>query len=186
MSLDLLAGPVAATDRGGDLTETASAIFSPDRAYRYALTRTWGERAPAVFVLLNPSTADAFRSDPTVTRCARFARREQCGGLVVVNLFALRSTDPRVLRRHPDPAGPDNDRHILEYCRPGRLVIAGWGAHGRLRDRDRAVLALLSAARVDLRCLGTTAGGSPRHPLYLSRDTRLTTLSIPLGGTPHA
>jgi hypothetical protein len=133
--------------------------------------------------MLNPSTADAFRTDPTVTRCARFARRENCGGLVIVNLFALRATDPRELRRHPDPVGAGNDLFIREHCRPGRLVIAAWGAHGRARDRDRAVLAMLREARVAVHCLGVTVGGMPRHPLYLPRDAQLTGLHPVLN--PH-
>jgi hypothetical protein len=136
--------------------------------------------------MLNPSTADAFRTDPTVTRCVRFARRENCGGLVIVNLFALRATDPRELRRHPDPVGAGNDLFIREHCRPGRLVIAAWGAHGRVRDRGRAVLAMLREARTAVHCLGVTAGGMPRHPLYLPRDAQLTVLSsrTPADGRP--
>jgi hypothetical protein len=175
--LDLPPDARVTIERGGDLIETATAAFSQDHVYRYALTRLWDPRPAAVFVMLNPSTADAFRTDPTVTRCARFARRENCGGLVIVNLFALRSTDPRELRRHPDPVGPGNDDHILEHCRPGRLVIAAWGTHGRLRDRDRAVLAMLSAAQVTLHCFGTTTGGSPRHPLYLPGNAQLTAMA---------
>jgi hypothetical protein len=167
MSLDLLPAP-----------ETASATFSQDRAYRYALTRRWDARPPAVFVMLNPSTADAFRTDPTVTRCARFARRENCGGLVIVNLFALRATNPRELRRHPNPVGDGNDAYIRGHCQPGRLVIAAWGAHGQLQDRDQAVLAMLRHARVSPLCFGLTAWGAPRHPLYLPRDTQLIALEV--------
>jgi hypothetical protein len=166
-------GATAVTEHGGDLTGAASATFSRDHAYRYALTRRWDSRPPAVFVMLNPSTADEFRADPTVTRCVGFARRENCGGLVIVNLFALRATDPRELRGHPDPVGAGNDWFIREHCAAGRLVIAAWGAHGRLLGRDRAVLALLREARAAVLSLGVTAGGMPRHPLYLPRRAQL-------------
>jgi hypothetical protein len=167
--------PAAVTEIGGDPAVAASATFSLDRAYRYALTRQWDSTVPpAVFVMLNPSTADAFRTDPTATRCLGFARRENCcGGLVIVNLFALCATDPRELRGHPDPVGAGNDWFIREHCAAGRLVIAAWGAHGRLRDRDRAVLAMLRDARIAVRCFGVTAGGMPRHPLYLPRGAQL-------------
>jgi hypothetical protein len=165
--------PAVVTELGEDLAGCASATFSLDRAYRYALTRQWDSRPPAVFVMLNPSTADAARADPTVTRCAGFARRENCGGLVIVNLFALRATDPRELRGAPDPVGDGNDLFIREHCAPGRLVIAAWGAHGRLLGRDQAVLALLREARAAVRSFGVTAGGMPRHPLYLPRAARL-------------
>jgi hypothetical protein len=166
--------PATVTEIGGDPAVAASATFSPDRAYRYALTRQWDSTVPpAVFVMLNPSTADAASTDPTVTRCAGFARRENYGGLVIVNLFALRATDPRELRGHPDPVGPGNDWFIREHCAPGRMVIAAWGTHGRLLGRDRAVLALLREARAAALCFGVTAGGMPRHPLYLPRAARL-------------
>lgn len=166
--------PATVTEIGGDPAVAASATFSPGRAYRYALTRQWDTAVPpAVFVMLNPSTADAARPDPTVTRCAGFALRENCGGLVIVNLFALRATDPRELRGHPDPVGPGNDWFIREHCTAGRLVIAAWGAHGRLLGRDQAVLALLREARAAALCLGVTAGGMPRHPLYLPRTAQL-------------
>lgn len=167
--------PPSVTEYGGDLVESASATFSPDYAYRYALTRRWDDRPPAVFVMLNPSTADAARNDPTVKRCLGFARRGN-GGLVIVNLFALRATDPRELRRHPDPVSDGNDWFLRKHCRPGALVIAAWGAGGVLHGRDRAVLAMLREAGVTVNCLGTTAAGAPRHPLYLSGDAELTAL----------
>jgi hypothetical protein len=172
--------PAVFAEHGGDLAGAASATFSADRVYRYALTRQWDSSPPAVFVMLNPSTADAVRTDPTVTRCLGFARRENCGGLVIVNLFALRATDPRELRGHPDPVGPGNDRFIREHCAAGRLVIAAWGAHGRLGDRDRAVLALLREARIGVRSFGVTTGGMPRHPLYLPRGAQLGSYAPPI------
>jgi len=169
------ATPVRTAGPGtGIAAVAASATFSPDRTYRYALTRQWdGAVPPAVFVMLNPSTATAFVTDPTVARCAGFARREHCGGLVIVNLFALRAIDPRELRQHPDPVGDGNDWFIREHCAPGRLVIAAWGAHGRLFARDQAVLALLREARATVLCFGVTAGGMPRHPLYLPSGAQL-------------
>ena len=173
MTGEAAAAPAVVTEHGAGLAGAASATFSRDRAYRYALTRQWDSRPPAVFVMLNPSTADAVRDDPTVTRCLGFARRENCGGLVIVNLFALRTTDPRELRGHPDPVGTGNDWFIREHCGAGRLVIAAWGTHGRLGGRDRAVLAMLRDARAAVRCLGVTAGGMPRHPLYLPRGAQL-------------
>jgi hypothetical protein len=146
----------------------ASATFSDDRAYRYGLTRTWDdERPPAVFVMLNPSTADGRKNDATITRCTRFAQREGCGGLIAVNLFALRATRPVHLREHPDPVGAWNDGFIREHCRPGRLLIAAWGVNGAYLGRDEAVLRILADAGVTVNCLGMTAGGAPRHPLYL-------------------
>jgi hypothetical protein len=102
----------------------------------------------------------------------RFARRERCGGLVILNLFALRSTDPRALTQDPDPVGVHNDLFLRLYT-TGCVgpVVAGWGVHGHLHDRAATVTAALRAAGVALLCLGTTTAGQPRHPLYLRADT---------------
>lgn len=159
-------------ERREDLVEARLALFDPARTYRYLLEHRWGSVAPMVLVMLNPSTADATRDDPTMRRALRFARREGCGGLIVVNLFALRATDPAALTSHPDPVGSDNDQVLCAAVGRGNLVVAGWGAHGTPHGRDRAVLRLLAPVR--LRCLGLTAGGQPRHPLYLPATAPLT------------
>lgn len=161
-------------DEGGDLIEYATALFNARRTHRYLLTRVWdADLAPAVFLMLNPSVADAFVPDPTITRCIRFARRENAGGLVVVNLFALRSTDPAVLADHPNPIGHSNNRLIGEAVQDAAVVIAGWGVHGQLHGRDHAVNDLLAEHGVELKCLGRNQGGSPKHPLYVRGDQPL-------------
>lgn len=152
------------------LFETSGAAFSPCRTYRYRLWRTWdATKPPLVFCMLNPSTADAEADDPTVSRCKERARRMGAGGLVVVNLFALRSTDPRALYRHVDPVGPDNDTAILDAAGQGDLVCA-WGNHGKLHGRAAKVLALLLAAGLPALALRVSKDGHPSHPLYLPYD----------------
>jgi len=164
-----------ACDQAEDLTGAASrAVFSELRTHRYLLTRNWQPDLPVMtWVMLNPSTADAFADDPTIRRCITFARREGCGGIEVVNLFALRSTDPRELRRHPDPVGPLNDEHIAGACPAGRTVVAAWGTHASLISRACTVAWMLAEAGVPLHCLGTTRQGHPRHPLYVPAATPL-------------
>ena len=124
-------------------------------------------------MLLNPSTADAFKSDPTCTRCVRFARREGCSALTIVNLFSYRATDPGELIGHPDPVGPRNNEFIFHHCRPGHLVVAAWGADAAAVERGREVGRCLAVAGVSLSCLGTTAAGHPRHPLYVRSSAPL-------------
>lgn len=151
-----------------------SALLSADRAYRYWLTRAWRDDAAAMVVVgLNPSRADEDADDHTVRRLMGFADREGCGSLTVVNLFALRSTDPAVLARVRDPIGPDNDTHLADALTSGALVLAAWGAGGALRGRGGAVTAMIRDLRVRAWCLGRTATGQPRHPLYLPRTTPL-------------
>jgi hypothetical protein len=157
-----------------DILGAATATFSPCRTYRYALTRRWSARPLAVFVMLNPSTADALVDDPTIRRCAGFARRWTCGGIGVVNLYGLRATDPRELRDHPDPVGPDNDlviASLLSDDQPAGPVVCAWGAHPGTAERAQQVMELLRNRRISPLCLGTTKGGQPRHPLYVRGDT---------------
>ncbi|MGI5507463.1 DUF1643 domain-containing protein [Lentzea sp. CA-135723] len=162
-------------DEGGDLIEYAAATFNLARTHRYELVRVWGpDTPPVMFVMLNPSTADAFCCDSTITRCLRFARRENAGGMVVVNLFALRSTNPAALAGHPNPVGCSNNHVISSAVQGVAAVIAGWGRHGHLNGRDREVMQLLSRRGVELLCLGLNRDGSPAHPLYLRADQPLT------------
>lgn len=162
-----------------------AASLSLCRTYRYSLTRRWSPDRGAVwvFVMLNPSTADGHDDDATVRRCVGFARRGGAVELCVVNLYALRATDPRELWRAEDPVGPENDRHLLAAAAradaSSGAVIAAWGAHAR-PDRVRAVVGLFGGRR-DLLCLGTTAAGAPRHPLYLPAAASPRPWSIPSG-----
>jgi hypothetical protein len=150
---------------------TGGATIDATGCYRYSLWREWDANGPRVaFVLLNPSTADAQRDDPTVRRCIGLARVWGCGSLEVVNLFAYRATNPRVLREVADPVGPENDRYLLAAAHRAQKIVPAWGARGGLHGRDRVVLALLGGGG-ELVCLGTTRCGRPRHPLYVSSAT---------------
>lgn len=157
----------------------AAAVLSEDGQYRYLLTRIWDTSlAPVVFLMLNPSTADAFEDDNTIRRLSGvkgFARKMGAGGLIVVNLFALRSTDPRALRDHPDPVGPLNDVFIRQATAGAHTVVAAWGAGGVEHGRGPRVAETLRARGVQLQCLGVTSTGQPRHPLYLPGDAALET-----------
>lgn len=148
------------------------ATFSDDRMYRYRLWRVWNPGRPRMtFVMLNPSTADENVDDPTVRRCMDFAMRWGWGSLDVLNIFALRATDPHELMKHSKLAavGPDNDWHLGNI--EGECVVA-WGNWGALYDRGDEVRRMLRTAR----CFGVTGRGEPRHPLYLRNDSELQAL----------
>src|SRR5260221_14621388 len=91
------------------------ALISPCGTYRYWLNRWWNKKLPlAVFIMLNPSDADAVQDDPTINCCVRLAKREGYGGIHVVNLFAFRTPDRNRVPEQRDPVSPDNDRDIRE------------------------------------------------------------------------
>lgn len=145
------------------------AVFSDDREYRTRLIRQWDHSLPGVlFFMLNPSTADAFKLDPTVRRCLGFAHRWGYGGFEVRNLFSLRSTDPRKMKRHPDPIGPMD---ILYDSDKFPFVVAAWGDHGKFMNRGIAVERAMAEAGYVVHHLGLTKKGYPRHPLYIATDT---------------
>ena len=170
-----MSGIIVDRDVTLDGTEQGTAWFSGDRTYRYLLTRRWDVMRPVMgWIMLNPSTADAFQPDPTITRCMGFARREGCGGIDVCNLFALRATDPRALAGHDDPVGPGNDDFLADLARLAEgPVVAAWGAYGGASGRDGRVARLFAGVGVPLRCVGTTKAGAPRHPLYVRGDALL-------------
>lgn len=162
---------------------SSGAAFSACGRYRYGLWRRWDRKLPyCLFLMLNPSTADAVENDPTVERCERRARAMGFGGLYVANLFAWRSTDPRALARCDDPVGPDNDAAIAKVAKKAGRVICGWGNDGALYGRDAAVLALLRRAKVEPYALAINKDGSPRHPLYVAYSVEPTPMGRGLPG----
>lgn len=158
-----------------------TAVISACGRYRYLLTREFGPgRRTATFIMLNPSTADATHDDPTIRRCTGFARRWNCGRLIVLNLFAVRATDPADMKRADDPVGPENrdwfDRTLRDPR--GGPVVCAWGIHGEHMHQARTVLGWLDRHGARPLALGVTRDGHPRHPLYLPGNTR----TIDFGG----
>jgi hypothetical protein len=157
----------------------SGAQFSRCRRWRYLLWRRWDATRPvANFLMLNPSTADELKLDPSCTRARNYAERWGYGGLIVTNIFAWRATDPKVMRSVKDPIGRGNDAAILRAAREAKLVVCAWGTHGEHLQRGAHVQHMLAMHGVQLHSLKTTAGGHPCHPLYLPQT--LTPAVFPL------
>lgn len=152
-----------------------AAIISPCGQYRYKLTREphdmYTTCGPVLFIMLNPSTADAALDDPTIRRCRGFAKAWDCAGIVVANLYALRATNPADLWKHPDPVGPDNDEHLAALILTHETVVCAWGANAK-PERVEQVRKMFHRLSRPV-CLGVTKDGAPRHPLYIRADQRL-------------
>lgn len=157
--------------------ETSGAVISECGKYRYHLWRRWDKDLPEmVWVMLNPSTADASTDDNTIRRCIGFAKRYGCGGVSVLNVFAYRATNPAELAKVDDPVGPKNEAY-LHYARSvaiKTLLVCGWGkprvepALKPAYKQAGVILAGLSA-----NCFGVNNDGSPKHPLYLPYNAQL-------------
>lgn len=153
-----------------DQIERAASI-SGDGMYRWTLERRWGEPTPFVmWIMLNPSTADADKDDPTIRRCMSYSKAWGYGAMGVVNLFAFRATSPADMKAAADPVGPDNNATILVNAIRASKVIAAWGSHGTFRGRSGEVRQLLMSRGVPLYCLERSKDGQPKHPLYLKGD----------------
>jgi hypothetical protein len=155
------------------LNEKREAVFSPCRTWRYRLAQIWDEdTAPLYWLMLNPSTADEQKNDPTVERCERRARMWGYGGSVVYNIFAYRATDPKDMRKFRDPVGPDNDDWIRKLARKSQDidVVAGWGEHGAHLGRGAQILDIFKAENGRISALKINASGHPAHPLYIAYD----------------
>lgn len=164
------------------------AMFSQCRAYRYTLWRRWVDDCPlsrmVAFIGLNPSTADESVNDPTVTRCINFARSWGYDGMVMLNLFAFRATDPKVMKAHAEPIGSSNDDAIRDVASEIAEVVFAWGNHGLYKGRGDHVAEMVgqldgvTQVGVYSSHLGLTGSLQPKHPLYLKATTKREYLSV--------
>jgi len=177
--------------------ELKGALFSVDMRYRYALWRQLDDNlfathgGTALFVGLNPSTADHAKSDPTCTREMDFAQRWGYSRYVKVNVFGWRSTDPLGLLDAKDPVGQDNLAVILTEAQRAALIVVCWGdgKGGKLRsliaqhavNAQRALAAGWDSIHCQCRCFGLTKTGNPKHPLYLPKVSELVTWRLAHG-----
>jgi len=158
----------------------AWAIISACGKYRYLLGRdvredgiTYPNPGYVLWVMLNPSTADASHDDNTIRRCVSFTRQWGYPELLVGNLYAYRSTDPANLWAADDPQGPENCDHLQGMARNAALIIAAWGRHAKRADSEPIAHTLATHGHQDIYCLGLNKHGfQPAHPLMLRADTQ--------------
>ncbi len=150
--------------------EMPAAVLSDCGQYRYLLSRRLGfSDRVVVFIGLNPSTADATQDDPTIRRCIGFAKRRDAGLLLMVNLFAMRSTCPTALRTYATPIGPENDFWIERAMSVADVAIAAWGNGGVLLGRSDSISARYKGR---LEAFAMTNANMPKHPLYVRSDAQ--------------
>lgn len=150
-----------------NLFENNGATFSSCRKYRYALWRIWDPSQPLVmFIGLNPSTANENQADPTIQRVGAIVQHWGYGGFYMMNLFAVVSPYPEVLKTHPDPLG-DNDGWIEKIAAKCSLVVFAWGSFREAEQRSRQIIERFP----DAHALYINKNGSPKHPLYCRKDT---------------
>jgi len=149
-------------DRGAEFDDT--------ERYRFRLWRTWGFGAAVLWIMLNPSTADAYELDPTLKKVLGFSERMGFEKFFVGNVYGLRTTDPKGLWDVDDPVGPGNLMAIEAMAAESELVMVGWGTHAKPDDVE-AVASVLERVVKPVECLRVTKHGHPEHPLYVPYAT---------------
>jgi hypothetical protein len=174
-------------DEGEEQLLAPWAIVSPDGLYRYTLFRGWGAIGrEALFILLNPSTADGTVDDPTVCKCRLLTRGLGLNAMRIGNLYAFRATDPKALARAADPIGPECNDHLRRMIGIADIIICGWGnpPAGIEKDafatRAAEVLDMVRGAGKTAMAYRVNATGHPHHPLYLPGDAKPVAYARPL------
>ena len=153
--------------------------------------RTIGDR-PLVCFGINPATANKKESDQTVRKVMGFAERKGYDGIIMLNLYPLRSTDMNGENGLPwkedDSLIQKNAEYIKEAFEKlsaeiGEITIwAGWGVLYEERPYFRKCLRKIAEAVSKFNCqwkaAGFTKAGHPRHPLYLSFNAKLSDFDI--------
>ena len=163
------------TDRANLLgpNHIREAVISDCQLYRFRLLRRvpYAMRTTVLFCLNNPSVANATLDDPTVRRCYGFARFWGYTEIQIVNTNPYRSTDPDSAQMPPEDVLRTNDSYLSVAARDSDVVVAAWGtkANPVLAERALNVLRLWK----NVYTLGLSATGTPKHPLYLPKETYL-------------
>ncbi|MBL4656299.1 MAG: DUF1643 domain-containing protein [Bacteroidia bacterium] len=160
--------------------ELSGAVISNDKIYRYHLHRTIDTEAikgTLLFIMLNPSTADALEDDRTIRRCKGYALDWGFERLEVVNLFSFRATDPDELPIHFTPRryGSEHQHYVDMAIQNANLIICGWGGSDFAYDgdeaADRMIQKIFDFQKIPY-CLKINNDGSPSHPLYLKKTLK--------------
>lgn len=162
------------SELSGEMDYGCGAELSPDGLYRYTLTREWDDGKCVAWLMFNPSTADTEQDDATIRKCVGFSKQWGYGRMVVVNLFAIRSRDPRAVALAVDPVGPLNDYWIKKATAESREVICAWGCSDHIPPKFAGRInnaTDLIPDEIPTMCLGRRKDGSPRHPLILAYST---------------
>lgn len=149
------------------LFQNNGALFNEDRTERYLLWRIWDTDKPLLLVVcLNPSTANEYKNDATISRCVNYSKANGYGGLYFCNLFPIRSTDPKVLYKG-DPYSLRNEQEVLKIRANITDCVVAWGTHGNINDYGKRMASLLAP----LKCFGINNDGTPKHPCRFLRDS---------------
>lgn len=155
--------------------ESAAGIDS-SKLYRWWLFRCWAASLPlTIWIMMNPSTADHSKNDPTILKVIRYSTKWGYGSVLVLNIYAFRTSRPENLpQAMKDRVGSRNDwwiKLIFRFAAKRKIpVICAWGV--KHEERGRRVRRMATDLGLPLQCLEIALNGEPKHPRFLSESLR--------------
>lgn len=160
----------------GDKPRTAAEFHGDNRL---TLSREWGSGPRALVIGCNPSTADAYRDDPTSHWWNRWFNLYGFGGYDAVNLYPFCTSSPAECRQIVetiDGGALDvrdalhfvNLPHVVAKAKAADKVFVCWGAIAWDQEWIEHVIEQIQfgeAPYPDLWCWGKTSSGAPKHPM---------------------
>ncbi|MAM05239.1 MAG: hypothetical protein CMD06_04690 [Flavobacteriales bacterium] len=143
------------------------ALFSKDQKYRYLLERTWNNsKKKLLFIMLNPSSADSKKDDPTIRRLISFSKKWGYGGFKVCNLYSYVTSSPSTLYSSSNILGYKNKSYIKKQIKNSDCIVYAWG-------NTEAEPHWLKKIVKTSYCIGINKNGTPKHPLYINSNAKL-------------
>ena len=144
-----------------------SAIISEDKKYRYELSRIWSNLPKITFIMLNPSFGNEHIDDKTIKRLIFFSKKFGYGGFYIGNIFPNINTKVKDLYLDLSHDKEKNRKHVFSMIKKSICVVYAWGKTINQPPNwiDKVVDKPL--------CFGYNVNGTPKHPLYLKKNTTL-------------
>ena len=142
------------------------AEFSKDKKHRYYLSRKWSENEQVLYVLLNPSKANHTKDDPTINRLISISKNLGYGGFNVVNLYTLITPIRNKLYEKKRKFSAKNKKLIAKLVARHNTIVYGWGA----TENEPNWLSNIVKSPL---CFNINKNGTPKHPLYLKKESTL-------------
>ena len=142
------------------------AEFSIDYKDRYSLTREWDKsKNKILYIMLNPSLADDKNDDPTIRRLINFTKKFNYGGFLVGNIFTTITPNPKEIDKSKGMSDKNFEK-LLNLINKVDKIVYAWG--NSVEEPQHLKELILSP-----KCFGKNLNGTPKHPLYLPKNSKL-------------
>ena len=142
------------------------AEFSIDKKERYSLKREWDKsKNKILYIMLNPSLADDKNDDPTIRRLISFTKKYNYGGFLVGNIFTTITPNPKEIDKSKGMSDKNFEK-LLNLINKVDQIVYAWG--NSVEEPQ-----LLKELILSPKCFGKNLNGTPKHPLYLPKNSKL-------------